>query len=170
MRPMLIKAFRGGNGVDYQSYQPQMVRQVITPEAARLMVSALKTVVGKNGTAMKAALDHYMVAGKTGTAQVPDGPRGYLPGKYVSSFIGFFPADDPEVCISILLAEPDLKKGYYGGQTAAPYFKVVAEQVADYLKIRPDRDEPGTPPGVPSQPSSPVLTTGNLDTVYAAPQ
>jgi cell division protein FtsI/penicillin-binding protein 2 len=169
MRPMLVKGFRGGDGLDYQCYQPQVVRQVITPETAHQMVTALKTVVAKNGTAVKAALDHYTVAGKTGTAQVPDGPRGYLPGKYVSSFIGFFPADDPEVCISILLAEPDLKKGYYGGQTAAPYFKVVAEQVADYLKIKPDRDDSGMPSSLPSPPS-PALTSGNLDTVYATPR
>ena len=68
-------------------------------------------------------------------------PKGYKPGKYISSFIGFFPADNPEVLISILLNEPDIKKGYYGGQTAAPYFKAVAEQVANYLKIKPDKEE-----------------------------
>jgi cell division protein FtsI/penicillin-binding protein 2 len=106
------------------------------------MVSALKTVTGKEGTAPKAALDNYTVAGKTGTAQVPGGRAGYLPQKYVSSFIGFFPADDPEICISVLLEEPDIKKGYYGGQTAAPYFKAIAEQVANYLKIKPDKLDP----------------------------
>jgi cell division protein FtsI/penicillin-binding protein 2 len=105
------------------------------------MVVALKTVTGKTGSAPKAALEHYTVAGKTGTAQVPGGKAGYLPQKYVSSFIGFFPADNPEVCISVLLEEPDIKKGYYGGQTAAPYFKAIAEQVANYLKIKPDRND-----------------------------
>ena len=73
---------------------------------------------------------------------MPGGRAGYLPQKYVSSFIGFFPADDPEICISVVLEEPDIKKGYYGGQTAAPYFKAIAEQVANYLKIRPDREDP----------------------------
>jgi cell division protein FtsI/penicillin-binding protein 2 len=119
-----------------------MVRQSVTPQAARQMVAALKTVTGKDGTAPKAALDHYTVAGKTGTAQVPGGKEGYLPHKYVSSFIGFFPADDPEVCVSVLLEEPDIKRGYYGGQTAAPYFKAIAEQVANYLKIKPDKSDP----------------------------
>ncbi len=139
MRPMLIQSLRGPSGEISVRFQPQLVRQVVGARAARQMVAALKTVTGKTGTAPKAGLEHYTVAGKTGTAQVPGGPAGYVPQKYISSFIGFFPADDPEVCISILLEEPDIKKGYYGGQSAAPYFKAIAEQVANYLKIKPDR-------------------------------
>lgn len=141
MRPMLIDSLRGENGEVFVKFQPQTVRQAISPHAAKQMVSALKTVTRKGGTAEKAALDHYTVAGKTGTAQVPGGPSGYIPKKYVSSFIGFFPADEPEVCISVLIEEPDTKRGYYGGTTAAPYFKAVAEQVANYLKIKPDRND-----------------------------
>jgi len=141
MRPMLIDSLRGPDGEIFAKFHPQVVRQAVSPRAAKQMVSALKTVTGKDGTAQKAALDHYTVAGKTGTAQVPGGKAGYLPHKYVSSFIGFFPADNPEVCISVLLEEPDIKKGYYGGQTAAPYFKAIAEQVANYLKIKPDRND-----------------------------
>ena len=142
MRPMLIDSLRGPDGEIFAKFQPQMVREAVSPRAAKQMVAALKTVTGKDGTAPKAALEHYTVAGKTGTAQVPGGKAGYLPQKYVSSFIGFFPADNPEVCISVLLEEPDIKKGYYGGQTAAPYFKAIAEQVANYLKIKPDKSDP----------------------------
>jgi len=142
MRPMLIHSLREPSGDVFASFQPQVVRQVVSPQAAKQMVNALKTVTAKGGTAPKAALDHYTVAGKTGTAQVPGGKAGYLPKKYVSSFIGFFPADDPEICISVLVEEPDVKKGYYGAQTAGPYFKAIAEQVANYLKIRPDKEEP----------------------------
>ena len=142
MRPMLIHSLNEPDGEVVARFQPQVVRQVVSPRSARQMVAALKTVTGKDGTAPKAALDHYTVAGKTGTAQVPGGRAGYLPKKYVSSFIGFFPASDPEVCISVLLEEPDIKKGYYGGQTAAPYFKAIAEQVASYLKIKPDKEDP----------------------------
>jgi cell division protein FtsI/penicillin-binding protein 2 len=140
MRPMLIHGLKNANGEMVQRYQAQVVREVISPRAARAMVTALKTVPTRDGTAPKAEMEHYTVAGKTGTAQVA-GRGGYQPGKYISSFIGFFPADEPELCISIQLEEPDVTKGYYGGQTAAPYFKNVAEQVANYLKIRPDRDE-----------------------------
>ncbi|HXG47325.1 MAG TPA: penicillin-binding transpeptidase domain-containing protein, partial [Methylomirabilota bacterium] len=67
--------------------------------------------------------------------------RQYPPGKYIASFIGFLPADRPEVCIAVILDEPDVRHGYYGGQTAAPVFKAMAEQIATYLKIRPDREE-----------------------------
>ena len=107
------------------------------------MVEALKTVTSLEGTAPKAALDHYTVAGKTGTAQKFE--HGELArGKYFASFIGFFPADNPEICISVMMDEPN--KGYYGGQIAAPIFKQIAERVANYLNIRPeDGEEPATP-------------------------
>jgi cell division protein FtsI/penicillin-binding protein 2 len=162
MRPMLIKSLRRPDGTNHQTFEPQVVRQVISPGTARQMITALKTVTGKDGSAQKAALEHYNVAGKTGTAQVPGGPGGYLPHKYVSSFIGFFPADDPEVCISVLIEEPDIKKGYYGGQTAAPYFKVIAEQVANYLRIKPDKEDitGGT---LASGTNGPMLNTAGLN-------
>jgi cell division protein FtsI/penicillin-binding protein 2 len=139
MQPMLVSRLETPNGELFAEYHPRMVRRVVNERAAKETVNALKTVVRTDGTALKAQLDHYTVAGKTGTAQKP-GPGGYS-AEYVASFIGFFPADDPEVCISIMLDEPDAGKGYYGGQVAAPVFKQVAEQVANYLKIRPDREE-----------------------------
>ena len=138
MRPVLVDRLEDRHGNVVAKYSPQRVRQVLTEPAARLMVAALKTVVSPEGTAPKAALDQYSVAGKTGTAQKA-GAGGYLPGKYVSSFMGFFPADDPELCISIVMDEP--KKGYYGGQIAAPVFKQIAERAANYVNIRPDRED-----------------------------
>jgi cell division protein FtsI/penicillin-binding protein 2 len=146
MRPMLVNRLEDREGNVIAQYSPQRVRQVISDSAARLMVSALKTVVSPDGTASKAALEHYTVAGKTGTAQKA-GPGGYLPGKYVASFIGFFPADNPELCISIVMDEP--KQGYYGGQIAAPVFRQVAERAAGYLNIRPDN--PDSEPGLTKQ-------------------
>src|SRR5205085_5824709 len=102
------------------------------------IVKELKMVATKEGTAAKAALDRYTVAGKTRTAQKVIN-QVYAPEKYFTSFIGFFPADDPEVCISVVLDEP--KNGHHGGQIAAPIFRAIGEQVASYLKIRPDRPE-----------------------------
>jgi len=137
MRPMLVKRLQDANGNVFAEYQPQVVRQVIRPETAHSMVTALKTVVTRDGSAVKAAMENYTVAGKTGTAQkVVNGH--YAPGKYFSSFIGFFPADDPEICISIVLDDP--KNGHYGGQIAAPVFRRIAEQAAAYLKIKPERE------------------------------
>ena len=145
MRPMLVDRLEDRDHIVRVKYSPQRVRQVISEAAAEQMVTALKTVVSTEGTAAKAALEHYTVAGKTGTAQKSGGAAGYLPGKYYASFIGFFPADKPEVCISVMMDEP--RQGYYGGQIAAPVFKQIAEKVANYLNIRPEDGEVPLAPG-----------------------
>lgn len=139
MRPMIADRLEDRDHNVVTKFPPQRVRQVISEAAARQMVKALKTVVSPEGTAAKAALAHYTVAGKTGTAQKSGGPSGYLPGKYYASFIGFFPADSPEICIAVMMDEP--KQGYYGGQIAAPVFKQIGERVANYLNIRPEDNE-----------------------------
>ncbi len=145
MRPMLVDRLEDRDHRVVAKYPPQRVRSVISETAAAQMVQALKMVVSPEGTAAKAALAHYTVAGKTGTAQKSGGPEGYLPGKYFASFVGFFPADNPEVCISVMMDEP--KQGYYGGQIAAPVFRQIAERVANYLSIKPQDDEgPSAPP------------------------
>jgi cell division protein FtsI (penicillin-binding protein 3) len=136
MRPMLVNRVEDNAGHVITQYQPQRVRQVVSEATAGQMVRALKTVVAPGGTATMASLTNYTVAGKTGTAQKP-GKGGYQAGKYISSFVGFFPADDPQVCISIVLDEPS-KNGYYGGVVAAPIFREVARNVASYLHIPPD--------------------------------
>jgi len=139
MRPMLVNRLEDQTGQVFAQYHPQMVRQVVSERAAQLMVTALKNVVSTNGTARSARLDHYTVAGKTGTAEKP--LNGAYTDEYVASFFGFFPADNPQVCISVVLDEPEKEKGYFGGAIAAPIFKMIAEQTAKYLKIRPDRGE-----------------------------
>ncbi len=138
MRPLLVSRLEDRDGRTVAQYRPEMVRQVVSEATAQQMVQALKTVATKEGTAEKAALEDYTVAGKTGTAQKTiEGVAGYAPGKFISSFIGFFPADKPELCISIVMDEP--KQGHYGGLTAAPVFRDFAAAAANYLNIRPDR-------------------------------
>lgn len=151
MRPMLVDRLEDSEHHVVAKYSPQRVRQVIGEPAAKQMVQALKAVVSSEGTAAKAALEHYTVAGKTGTANKVE--NGHYVDKYFSSFIGFFPADNPEVCISISFDEP--KAGHFGGQIAAPVFKQVAEAIANYLNIRSeDGNTPDTPvPGMDSRPS-----------------
>jgi cell division protein FtsI/penicillin-binding protein 2 len=147
MRPMLVDRLEDTDHHVVAKYTPQRVRQVISESTDKLMVKALKTVVSSEGTAPMAALEHYTVAGKTGTAQKAE--HGvYVPGKYFSSFIGFFPADKPELCISVTMDEP--KDGHYGGDTAAPVFKQIAERAANYLNLRP---EDGVDP-VPETPAA----------------
>lgn len=150
MQPMLVDRLEDSEHRVVAKYSPQRVRQVINEPASKSMVQALKCVVSPEGTAAKAALDHYTVAGKTGTANKAEG--GHYVDKFFSSFIGFFPADNPELCICISFDEP--KQGHFGGQIAAPVFKQIAEAAANYLNIRP---EDGTTipdaPGMDNRPS-----------------
>ncbi len=138
MRPMLVNRLKDSTGEVFAQYHPEVVRQVISEQASRQIITAMKKVVTKDGTAVKAALEHYNVAGKTGTAWKTEN-KVYVRGKYVASFVGFFPADEPEVCIAVVLDEPDPKIAYYGGQTTAPIFQKIAEEVASYLQLKPDR-------------------------------
>jgi cell division protein FtsI/penicillin-binding protein 2 len=155
MRPMLVDSLVDEKGQTVIKYQPQVVRRVVSERSAKQTTQALRSVVDK-GTADKAALEHYTVAGKSGTAQkVVDGQ--YSHEKYYSSFIGFFPADDPELCIAVAIDEPVKKTGYYGGQIAAPIFKRIAERAANFLNIKPDV-QPALPDDVTNsrKPSEPA--------------
>jgi len=150
MRPTLVDHLEDSEHNVVARYTPQRVRQVISESTSALMVKALKTVVSPVGTAPTAALEHYTVAGKTGTAQKAE--HGvYVPGKYFSSFIGFFPADNPELCIAVTMDEP--KQGHFGGQIAAPVFKQIAERAANYLNIRPEDGESTPLPDTVAAPS-----------------
>jgi cell division protein FtsI (penicillin-binding protein 3) len=155
MQPMLVKRLEDSDGNIVQQYSPQPVRRVISETADKEMVEALKTVVSPEGTAPGAAMKEYVVAGKTGTAQKVENGT-YAPGKYDASFIGFFPADNPQICISIVMDEP--KEGYYGGQVCGPVFKEIAERCASYLNIPPDKtiSDPNSPPMVATGISEPM--------------
>jgi cell division protein FtsI/penicillin-binding protein 2 len=139
MRPMLVSRLEDRDGNVVQKYQPQRVRQVVSDSTDKQMVEVLKTVVSPEGTAPGAAMKDYTAAGKTGTAQKVENGT-YASGKYISSFIGFFPADNPQLCISIVMDEP--KEGYYGGQVCGPVFCDVAERCASCLNIPPDQALP----------------------------
>jgi len=140
MRPIFVAKVEDGNGRVLRENHPEPIRQVVSPAAARLMVTALKTVVEPGGTAPKAKLDYFTVAGKTGTAEKWVN-NTYKSGVYFSSFIGFFPADDPQLCISVVLDDlhdTDRKAGHYGGEVAGPVFHEIAERVAKYLRLQPE--------------------------------
>jgi cell division protein FtsI/penicillin-binding protein 2 len=157
MRPMIVSEVREQDGTVVTKYAPERVRRVISEEADREIIQALKTVV-TDGTAKNAAMTNYTVAGKTGTAQKNDGHK-YYQDKYYASFIGFFPADNPEICIYVSLDEP---KGslHQGGQAAAPVFKEIAEKTANYLNIHPDKNvDTGLPDTLPSVRVEPPLRT-----------
>lgn len=139
MRPLIVGRLTDGAGNAVAKYEPQRVRRVVSEATAAQMVKALKTVVSADGTALGAAMTNYTVAGKTGTAQKNNPKGGYYSDKFISSFIGFLPADKPEICISIVLDNPT-KGGHFGGTVAAPIFHDVATAVASYLRIAPDKN------------------------------
>ncbi len=152
MRPMIVSRLQNHDGSLVQQYTPQRVRRVISDETDKQMIEALKTVVTKDGTSPGAALKNYVVAGKTGTAEKA-GIGGYLPGKYISSFIGFFPADNPQICISVVMDEP--KEGHFGGIVCGPVFKDIAERCASYLNIPAD-------PNLMQTNQAPLMAENNL--------
>jgi cell division protein FtsI/penicillin-binding protein 2 len=155
MRPMLVKRLEDVNGNVVQRYEPQSVRRVVSESTAREMVEALKTVVSKDGTAPLAAVTNYVVAGKTGTAQkVVDGK--YASDRFVVSFIGFFPADNPQICISIVMDSPKEGGHAFGGALCGPVFSEIGTRCASYLNIPPDEILP--------QPTSPATIVASAQT------
>ena len=113
MRPLLVDRLEDAEGKVIVKNYPQIVRQVFKPDTSKQVVETLKRVVSTDGTAEKARLGYYTAAGKTGTAQkLVNGEYSHT--KYFSSFIGFFPADNPELLIYVAVDEPDKAKGFYG--------------------------------------------------------
>jgi cell division protein FtsI (penicillin-binding protein 3) len=114
---------RNGRGIDLQ---PQWRRQAVSPKTAQLVTQMLTSVTEAGGTGTAAAVDGVLVAGKTGTAQKSDVVSGgYARDKWVASFVGFVPANDPRFVIAVSIDEP--KVVHLGGQVAAPVFRRVAE-------------------------------------------
>lgn len=115
-------------------------KRAISAEAARTTTEVLKHVVSE-GTGTEAAVSGYAVAGKTGTAQKArtDAP-GYAAGKYMASFFGYLPADDPQVLIVVILDEPS--NAIYGGVVAAPTFSALGQFSVSHLKIPPSTATP----------------------------
>ena len=131
MKPQLIKAYTDSEGNIIENVEPEIVREVISESTSRTMRATLESVVA-NGTGSKAYVEGYRIGGKTGTSEKQ--PRGN--NKYVSSFIGFAPADDPQLVCLLLLDEP-LDGSYGGGAIAAPAVgKILADSLA-YLGYEP---------------------------------
>jgi cell division protein FtsI (penicillin-binding protein 3)/stage V sporulation protein D (sporulation-specific penicillin-binding protein) len=150
MRPLVVRELRDDRGKVVARYTPRPIRQVIRPEVSKQVVEALTRVVSAEGTAKLAAVPGYRVAGKTGTSRKWDAEaQAYSHQRYLASFIGFFPAENPEVTILVIMDEPSGKQ-YYGGQVSAPVFSAIGSRVARHLDIPP------TEPVVPA-PVAPTL-------------
>jgi cell division protein FtsI (penicillin-binding protein 3) len=115
--------------------EPFEVRRVLSPHTVQLMRQVLIGVTEDGGTGVQARVPGIRVAGKTGTAQKYEQGFGYEHKKYFSSFIGFLPADQPELIIGVFVDEP--RGQFYGGQVAAPIFKHLAERSLQLLDRMP---------------------------------
>jgi stage V sporulation protein D (sporulation-specific penicillin-binding protein) len=132
-RPQIVRQVKDKNGQIVRDFQPDIVNQVLESTTAHQLKGVLESVVEK-GTGRNAFVEGFRIGGKTGTAQKV-GAGGYMPGQYVASFVGFAPADNPEIVMLVVIDEP--VGIYYGGQIAAPVFGAVMKDVLPYLKVAP---------------------------------
>jgi stage V sporulation protein D (sporulation-specific penicillin-binding protein) len=113
--------------------------QVLSRKTCDRVKADLEKVV-EEGTGKAARVPNRRVAGKTGTAQKPTREAGYKSGKYVGSFVGFAPVDNPRVAILVAIDEP--KVSHYGGVVAAPAFREICEKALSYMRVPPDVIQP----------------------------
>ena len=136
MEPYIVEKITTADGQLVEKRLPQVRRRVISEKTARLVREMMVSVTEPGGTGTRAALPGYRVAGKTGTAQKVDMVTGgYSPDKRVSSFIGFVPAENPALVLSVTVDEPKGKT--YGGLVAAPVFARIAGQTLSHLNVLP---------------------------------
>lgn len=131
VRPWIVREVRDSSGVVVQSFKPRVVRRVITSAVAAQMKEILTGVV-EQGTGRLAAVEGFRAAGKTGTAQKLEPGGAYSHNRFVASFVGFVPVEQPLLSIVVVLDEPRFP--YYGGAVAAPVFKRVATEALAYLR------------------------------------
>lgn len=156
VQPRLVTAVRDPEGRLLEERRVPVTRRVLSRRTADTVRELMKAVVTEEGTGPNADVPGYTVAGKTGTTEVYDiEARGYSKSKHIASFIGFVPADDPEVSVLVMVERP--QKGRYGGVVAAPVFSRIARRALPLLGVWPeagprriDLDAPaaGDPPEV----------------------
>ncbi|HUQ99377.1 MAG TPA: penicillin-binding transpeptidase domain-containing protein [Gemmatimonadaceae bacterium] len=139
LEPHLVKEIRSADGKVVYRAETRPVRRVMSGEVARTVQQMLLSVV-QEGTATKADLENFDVAGKSGTARRTTGAAGYTTGNYTASFVGLFPANDPQYVVLVKLDSP---KGahYAGGDIAAPVTRVVLRAALASRDAALNRDE-----------------------------
>ena len=132
-QPRLIKSVYANDGYVKEKYEPILKRRTVSEKTSKLLSTMLEGVVTE-GSGKKAYIEGYSVAGKTGTAQkYKDGK--IAAGKYVSSFIGYFPSDNPKYLALVIVDEP--QGAYYGSVVAAPCAKEIFEGIIALKNIQP---------------------------------
>jgi cell division protein FtsI (penicillin-binding protein 3) len=136
MKPYFVQAITDESGQPLKQFQPQPIRRVIKEQTARTIKAIMKTVITTGGTGTKAALENYTVCGKTGTTRKLDESGTYSDSKHIALFVGFTPADKPQLAILVVIDEPQGQ--YFGGTVAAPVFRKIAQETLNYLNIPPE--------------------------------
>lgn len=140
LRPRIIKAIHGPEGDVLRRTTPELDHRVVSKSTAEKVSRAMSLVTLEEGTGTNAAMKRYTVAGKTGTAQkVNPETRRYDPDLWVGSFVGFVPAERPEIAIAVMIDEPT--DTHYGGVVAAPAFKKIAAKALAVRGVVPVPDE-----------------------------
>ena len=140
MKPYIVQAIMDQNGRLIKSSGPCEVRRVISVETARTLKKIMESVTNNGGTGVNAALEGYSVCGKTGTAQKVDEKGTYAKDKYIASFVGFAPSQNPEVAVLVVIDEPG--KEYYSSIVAAPTFKKIAFETLNYMNLPATHNAP----------------------------
>lgn len=142
MKPYVIdKITNPTTGEVIKDNEPEESGRPISKETAKEVREILATTITSEvGTGRKFALNEYSLAGKTGTAEIPNGLGGYLRGgsNYLYSFMGMAPAEDPELVLFVAVQQPELKAGQYGSDPVAKLFKSVMESSLKNLNIVPE--------------------------------
>ncbi|MGG4035349.1 stage V sporulation protein D [Paenibacillus cisolokensis] len=155
-KPYVAKAWiHPETGETVSEIEPEAVRQVISPETSKQVREALESVVAK-GTGRNAFIDGYRVGGKTGTAQKVVNGR-YSPNEHIVSFIGFAPADDPEIIVYVAVDNPQGIQ--FGGVVAAPIVRNILEDALDILDVPPRSNQL---PRAYKYGETPIVTVPNL--------
>lgn len=141
MAPHIIKSTRDANG-EINKTQPTFVRSVVSSSTSDKVTAMMVSVI-ENGVAKLARVPGYYLAGKTGTAQVPDERGRYSPDRKIISFVGFGPVEDPQFSILIKLDNPSGLS--FASGTAAPMFRALAERLLQYYQIPPSYDSSTKP-------------------------
>ena len=131
MKPYIIDSIRDNQGEIIKQNKPRLIRKVISVDTA-MRIKKILTGVIEEGTGKLAKVSGFSAAGKTGTAQKVEANGSYSHSKFVASFIGFSPAEDPLLAIVVTVDEPH--PSYFGGVVAAPVFQKVASDAIRYIK------------------------------------
>lgn len=136
MKPLLVSRVTDTEGNIVEEFAPTVRRQVVPAHIARLVGDMLTAVTAEGGTGEDAALDGFVVAGKTGTAQKADYTRGgYAAEQWTATFVGFVPAQHPRLVIAVAIDEPVID--HYGGTVAGPVFRRIAEAGLRHMGVAP---------------------------------